>query len=59
VQQCAARRVATVRRYVAPHAGPSLDAASAEPHGTPVRPVAPLLAALLDEPSPVALLGGP
>ena len=57
-----------VQRYAAARAGPSPDAASAELHETPGRPVspspeallvAPSLEALLDEPSRAVPPGGP
>ena len=58
--QYAARPAAVALRYVAPHAGPSLDAVVGEPHGMPARRVAPLPEALLGAPSPVVVpLDGP
>jgi hypothetical protein len=53
--QRAVRPVVAVRRYAAPHAGPWLDAVAGEPHGTPVRRVAPWPEAPLGAPYPVVV----
>jgi len=59
VLQRAVRTVAVARRSAGLHAEPWLDVAAREPHGTPVRRVAPWPEAPQDEPSWAGPLGGP